>query len=229
MSRSWPVMKREFMEMARSKAYILGTVLGPILILSFFALPVLFIRAGAGGERMVLILDATGTGVGQEVAAGLNATALVDADRSMGAQFTAELVEVEGAAGPEREAARERVLSGEDLDGYLFLPSDFLIDGRALYEGRNATSMLQMQQIEGAATRAVRSHRLEEAEVDPAVMAAVLEPVSMDLRKPGSEDEEGGAETAFLLGTVMAMAVYFAVIMFAASVMRGVLEEKRNS
>lgn len=231
MSRAWPVIKREFTEMARTKAYILGTLLGPLVIASFIALPVLFIRAGGGGERTVVVLDATGSGVGQEIGAALNATAAMGEDESsMGTRFTAEVVTVEGAAEAEIRDARQRIVSEDDeLDGFLYLPPEFMSDGRGLYEGRNATSMLQMEQIKGVTTGAVRSRRLSEAGVDPMVMAQVLQPVSLDVRKPGSEDEEGaGAEASFMLGTLMAMAVYFAVVLFAASVMRGVLEEKRD-
>ena len=231
MSRTWPVMKREFTEMVRTKAYILGTILGPLVIAMFIAIPLLFLRAGGGGERHVRVLDATGTGVGAEIAAALNATSAPEAAGEIGeSRFTAESVAVEGAADAERLAAREEVMTeGSELDGFLYLAPDFMESGRALYEGRNATSVTQMSQVRGVMTQAVRTRRLNEAGVDPQVLALVLRPVRLDARKPGAEDEEGGqAEAALLVGMLMAMAIYFAVVLFAASVMRGVLEEKRD-
>lgn len=232
MSRTWPVIKREFTEMVRTKAYVLGTLLGPVIIAAFIGVPVLFLRAGGGGERHVRVLDATGTAVGQEIAAGLDATSAAGAERGGmgGSRFTAEVVDVSGTAEGARRAAREEVSrDGSELDGFLYLAPGFMDTGRALYEGRNATSMLQMEQLNGLVTQAVRTRRLNEAGVDPQVLAQVLRPVRIDARKPGEEDEGGSeAETAFLVGVLMAMAIYFAVVLFASSVMRGVLEEKRD-
>ncbi len=48
--RSWPVIKREFGELVRSRAYILGTLMGPILIVLLFAIPFLLRESGGGGS-----------------------------------------------------------------------------------------------------------------------------------------------------------------------------------
>ncbi|HUG39457.1 MAG TPA: ABC transporter permease [Longimicrobiales bacterium] len=232
MSRTWPVIKREFTEMVRTKAYVLGTLLGPLIIVAFIGVPLLFLRAGGGGERHVRVLDATGTLVGEEIAATLNATSAAAAGQAdLGdSRFVAEARAVTGSGEEERRSARQEVSrDGSELDGFLFLAPDFMESGRALYEGRNATSVTQMGQLRSMVTQVVRTRRLNDAGVTPEVLAQVLRPVSIDARKPGAEDEEGAeAETAPVIGMLMAMAVYFAVALFAASVMRGVLEEKRD-
>ena len=216
--------------MVRTKAYILGTILGPVIIAGFIAVPLLFLRAGGGGERNVRVLDATGTTVGQEITAALNETSAEGAEAGMGeSRFRAELVPVTGAAEEERQAARTEVVREDsELDGYLYLGADFMESGRAVYEGRNATSVTQMDQLQDLVTQSVRMRRMTEAGVSPQILAQVLRPVRIDARKPGEEAEGGQAETALLVGMLMAMAIYFAVILFAASVMRGVLEEKRD-
>lgn len=231
MSRTWPVIKREFSEMVRTKAYILGTLLGPVLILAMIGVPLLFLRAGGGGERHVRVLDATGTGVGAEIAAALNATSTAGAGGELGeSRFVAAARDVAGRAEEARLVAREEVLrEGSELDGFLFLGRDFLDTGEAMYEGRNATSLTQMGQVRALVTQAVRTRRMADAGVDPQVLAQVLRPVRVDARKPGEDAEDGSqAEATILVGMLMAMAVYFAVVLFAASVMRGVLEEKRD-
>lgn len=227
MYRGWPVIKREFTEMARTKAFIIATVLGPFLIVLLMVAPVLFMRAGGGGERAVVVLDATGSGVGAEVAAMLDALDPA-AMGGMGSRFSADVLEVSGEARAERDAALERIGAEESpLDGYLYLPPDFLDNASAFYEGRNASSQFQMQQVEMATQRALQVRRMAETGVDPQVIARVTAPVRLDARKPGGAEEEGATET-FLVGLILAMTIYFAVVMFASSVMRGVLEEKRD-
>ena len=228
MYRGWPVIKREFGEMVRTKAYIIATVLGPFLIVLLMVGPLLLMRAGGGGQRDVLVLDATGAGIGSEVAAMLGAMDPEDMG-GMGSRFDAEAVQVTGEATAERQAARERITSDDEdsaLDGYLYLPPNFLEASRAQYEGRNATSQFQMQQVRMAAQQALQGRRVAAAGIDPQVIARVTAPVDLEARKPGGEEED--ADDAFFLGLILAMTIYIAVVMFAASVMRGVLEEKRD-
>ena len=227
MRRAWPVIKREFVEMARTKAFILGTILGPFLIVLMMVGPLLLMRAGGGGERNVVVLDATGAGIGAEIAAALDA---MDPDDmgGMGSRFTTEVQEVRGDAVAERAAVRGRIGSQDaPLDGYLYLPPGFMENAAASYEGRNATSQFQMQQVKMAAERALQSRRIVETGVDPRIVARITAPVRLDARKTGSDEEEGATQT-FFVGLILAMAIYFAVVLFAASVMRGVLEEKRD-
>lgn len=227
MYRGWPVIKREFVEMARTRMFILGTILGPFLIVLMMTGPLMLMRAGGGGERNVLVLDASGAGIGAEIAAALDA---MDPDDmgGMGSRFTTEVRTVRGEATAEREAARARI--GDEaapLDGYLYLPPSFMETAAASYEGRNATSQFQMQQVQMAAQRALQGRRIAETGVDPRVVARIIAPVQLDTRKPGSDEKEGATEI-FYVGLMLAMAIYFAVVLFAAAVMRGVLEEKRD-
>lgn len=231
MFRSWPVIKREFGELVRSKAYIIGTLIGPILIVLLFAIPILMRQSGGGGEREVLILDATGTGIGEEIAAAFDQAAGSNDGSGTGTTFNARVNEVSGEAREERRAARDRITAegGSPLDGYLYLPEGFVDGDEAVYEGRNATSITQMEQMGTMIRSVVQGRRLAQEGVPAGALARVMAPVRVEHRKPGSEEEEGTrAEVSLILGYLMAFAVYLSVLLFAAAVMRGVLEEKRD-
>ncbi len=231
MRRAWPVIKREFTEMVRSKMYIIGTLLGPLLIAIMFVVPILMMRSGGGGVRDVLILDATGTGIGQEVADAFDRAGTSGGDPIMeGTTFRATVREVSGEATAERQAARERITAEQsDLTGYLYLPEGFVDGAQAVYEGRNATSLTQMEQMSGIVRSVVRGRRMAAEGVPPQALARVMAPVRIENRKPGSEEEEGSlAELNVVIGYLMTFLVYFSVVFFAQAVMRGVMEEKRD-
>lgn len=232
MYRSWAVIRREFTEMVRTKAFIIGTLVGPFLIILLMLAPTLFTRASGGGERYVLVLDATGTGLGDEVATALRASDGRHGDPGTGTTFHVEARVISGDGTAERAAARSRIVEPGDrpLDGYLFLPDGFLQGEQdGLYEGRNATSLTQMGQLDVAVASAVRTRRMQEAGVTPELMSSIMAPSPIEKRRPGvATPGAAGAEAAMMLGYLMVMAVYFAVILFAATVMRGVLEEKRD-
>lgn len=229
MRKAWPVIKREFTEMVRSKMYIIGTLLGPLLIVILYAIPILMLQSGGGGVRDVLILDATGTGIGQEIADAFGQGAISN-ELIEGTTFRAEVRDVAGEAQSERQAARTRITSDTpDLDGYLYLPAGFIDGAEALYEGRNATSMTQTEQMASVIRNVVRQRRMATEGVPAEALARVMAPVRIENRKPGSEEEEGSrAEISTLIGFFMGFLIYFSVTLFAQAVMRGVMTEKRD-
>ena len=62
MSRIRPVIKREFTEAVGSKAFIIGTILGPLLIFGMFGLQFLVLAKSGGGEHRIALLDASQRG-----------------------------------------------------------------------------------------------------------------------------------------------------------------------
>jgi ABC-2 type transport system permease protein len=211
--------------------YIIATILGPVLILALFAIPILMLRSGGGGEREVLILDATGAGLGQEIAAAFEGAGGPTDELLKATAFAATVRVVSGEAEEERRAARDRIgaEAGDALDGYLYLPPGFVDGERALYEGRNATSMTQMEQMGGVIRSVVRGRRLAAEGVPQEALSRVMAPVRIENRKPGREDAEGTiAELSMLVGYLLIFAIYMSILLFAQAVMRGVLEEKRD-
>jgi len=64
MSRIAPVFKREFTEAVGARSFLIGTILGPLLMIGIFAVQFLIIAKSGGGEHDVVILDASGRGLG---------------------------------------------------------------------------------------------------------------------------------------------------------------------
>src|SRR5687767_7184160 len=69
----WVVIKREYLERVRSKWFLVGTLLVPALIVVTFLLPAFLTSrsTASSGVRNVIILDATGIGLGDRVATDL--------------------------------------------------------------------------------------------------------------------------------------------------------------
>src|SRR5258707_6974730 len=58
-SRLWPIMRREYLERVRSKAFIIATVLGPLLTGALMIIPAL-VAGKAGKPLRLAVLDASG-------------------------------------------------------------------------------------------------------------------------------------------------------------------------
>jgi ABC-type Na+ efflux pump permease subunit len=71
MFKIWVVIRREFLARERTKWFVVVTVLGPVLMAAMIMLPML-ISTSAGGERTVVVVDATSSNFGERIAAILN-------------------------------------------------------------------------------------------------------------------------------------------------------------
>lgn len=230
MSRTMAVIKREFTETVQSKSFLIGTVLGPILMLGFFALQFAIISRGGGGAHEIAIVDATGRGIGAQIETMLESGSAVPGARSDGARatYTVETSVIDAAEWETvREGLRTRVRADE-LDGYLWLPSDLAENGTARYEGDNATNASVISDLRAGMQRVVQTTRLAQSGIDAEQVGAALRPVRMEAAKLGEDGASGSAEAALVLGIAMTFAIYMAVLLYGASVMNGVLEEKRD-
>lgn len=227
MSRTWAVIKREFGESVRTKTFLFGTIFGPVLILALFLIPALLARSG-GGERDIGILDATEERLGQRLALALVVPQLGTGSDKWATRYRAQVVSAHGRdPGRLREDLRRRI-AADALDGFVFLPTGTTRGATVLYEGKNATNFGEMAEIEGAIQRVVQEARLDAAGVDAAKVRAAMRRVTIELRKVGKKAAAGTPVAAVLLAYLMGIMVYTVVILYGNSILRGVLEEKKD-
>ncbi len=227
MSKTWAIFKREFTEQVRTKTFIIGTLFGPVAIIAVMFLPVLFMQAGGGGERDIVIVDATGTDLGGEVAAALAVPMLASGDGFGGpGVYHTDVRVIDASQWEATEPALRERLEADSIDGYLYLPPDVESDGEALYVGKTI-GMTTQGEMRRAVQSPVQARRLDEAGISQEVVQEAMRPVAVATRKLGSD---GGAtpESVFIFAQLMAFAIYIVVILYGQAVLRGVMEEKRD-
>lgn len=227
MPKAWVVVKREFIEFVGKKTFIVATILGPLGMIAFFGAQFFFMTQGGGGEHSVVVLDASERDLGEQVVAMITAPRPTGGMRQP-ATFHAE---VQPVVADEVDAARahlrERVAS-DDLDGYLYLAPDILTGASAVYEGANATNSAVTGELRAATQQVVQGARLADAGIEPSAVGAALAGVGLDAAKIGADGSQGSAEGAMFMGMAMGFAIYLMVLLYGASVMNGVVEEKQD-
>lgn len=217
MRKVWSVVRREFIEKVRTKWFIIGTVLGPVLMFGAVALPILMAESGA--TRVVAVVDATSGGFGERVAGMLDQSGSVRSER----------VPVGAAEIEERAARLARRVGTDTLDGLLILTDALLDDGRAEYRGRNVSSLSDMDLLEGIVRNAVFGERLRREGVDPEVVGRARIPVDVVTKKiKGGEVTEESGEASFFLAYAMWLLLYIAILLYGIQVMGSVVEEKTS-
>lgn len=213
----WAVIRREYLERVRSKAFIIGTVLGPVLMGGIMILPIFM--AGQGGEVLrVAVLDATG------VLQAKVEKALEEARRDDEPRFDVQSPG-DGTVDARREALRKAVLDG-DLDGFLLLPEDAIETSTATYYGRTVSNQRDLNMMRWMVRDLLVAHRLIDAGLDPNQVRELtrdMEWRTIRLSEEGEREEQG---LAVLLAIVLLMILYTTILMWGQVVMGGVIEEK---
>jgi ABC-2 type transport system permease protein len=214
----WLVIKREYLTRVRTKAFVFSTVLIPVLLLAYMAF-IIVISTRQGGETLNLaIVDETGN-LAAEVAAGLK-------EKLAGGKPAFRVAEtLEKPQESAKADLRDKVLRGE-LNAYLLIPKDVLAGKDVEYYTKNPGDLTRIAPLRRAVGEAVVARRLSDQGIHVKDLAKVTEWVDVRLVKvtPQGETREGGQ--TLLTGFIVAMLLYFTLIIYGISTMRSVLEEK---
>ena len=127
------VIRREYLERVRTKAFWIGTFLVPIFFLGYIAIQIASFKK-SGGERRVAVVDMTGR-LYQPLARDLverEEKVRKDAGRGQGVHWVLEERSVSGSLEQTKEKLRGEVL-GKKLNGYLVFDPALLEKSQVQY------------------------------------------------------------------------------------------------
>jgi ABC-2 type transport system permease protein len=229
MHKVWAVIRREFLEKIRTRAFLIGTILGPVILLGLTLMPVLLDRRETAPKRIAVVDGASGT-VGMKVTEALSASRRPGAAGAV--RYTVSRVPAEGRV----DAVRDSLIAltglphgSESLDGVLVLTDQAVDGGRIPYLGVNVGSPAEMDKLTSELQTALRLERLQRAGIDPFVALPALRQVDVVTSKvtAGKLTGESG-NSSFLLAYFMGFVLYIAMLLYGVQVMSSVVEEKTS-
>ena len=213
------VARSEFLRRVRSRVFILTTLLAPFGIIAFFALTigvsVYSIESEETSNRVIGVVDNTGVVLG----------ALMDLGESQN-----EFVLIH-----DEEQGRRGLLDGSN-DAYITVPEEVRIgDGTVTLYTMEGGALGFAGDIRRQIQSVVREKRILEANISLETLDIVNTYVDMEtvrISRSSEEDDDESAVSAFLagslLGMLMAMLVFVAMMLYGQVVMYGVMEEKQT-
>lgn len=235
MKKVWVIIKREYLIRVRTKAFLIGTIISPLLMLGLILLPAFFATRG-GGTRQVTVIDQSGDPtLFEAVKQRAEATTATDATGGSGrarfANTQYELSRIILQPGENIEEVKTRLNNEvkEDSDkAYVVLPTNVLDNAEPEYYTKNVSDPA-IRGIEQAISTAVIERRLTRAGINPTEISRYMK--SVDMRKiklgPEGESEESGVPT-FIIAFIMLFFIYITILFYGIFVMRGVIEEKQS-
>ncbi len=215
------VIKREYFQIVRTKAFIIGTILGPVLMASFIIVPVLVSVISVGQQEHIGVMD-----LSQEMFDPLDKK--LDHKLKNGSRrYLLEKYKVDGDPEQVRKELSQKVLD-KKLTAYIFIPKDISDEGTAEYVSQHVSDFDKLKAINEALNSVVIEKRLRGEGLDPQKIAQYIRRVrlkTIKVSKRGEEEETGGT---FIYSYLLVIILYMTLFFYGAIIMRGVIEEKNS-
>lgn len=229
MNKLWAVIRREYLAKVQTRAFIISTILGPVLMAGIFVLPILMDRPSS--TKRIAVVDAASGNLGQRVVEALSGARIGSGPDGR------PRYEVVGVVGKGHvEQVRDSLIrltgardSASSLDGFLVVTDGSLDSARVAYYGVNVGSFKDMSVLENALEPVYLTERLERRGVSADVVADFKAGLNIRGAKvvQGKLTGESG-EASFFLSYIMAFVLYIALLLYGIQVMTSVLEEKNS-
>jgi ABC-2 type transport system permease protein len=215
------VIKREYIQIVRTKGFIISTILGPVLMAALVVIPVVLSLAAGGEKKHVAVIDAT-----QEIFAELDKK-MDYKMRDQSRRYILEEHKLSGNVSRLRNELSQKVLA-KKLSAYLFIPENILGGGVAEYAALNVSNFDEIKRISEALNGVVVEKRLKREGLDPQKIAWFIQRVGMKtikITQKGEEEDTGGT---FAISYILVLILYTTLFFYGSIVMRGVIEEKNS-
>ncbi len=214
------IIKREYLTRVRSKGFIIGTILSPLVMSSFILIPIFLGRSAGPDKYQIVALDQSGDDFLFE------SLAMALAPTKPG-QPRYDLWREEIGSQEELEARRQALskrIADKQLDGYLILPRDALSQKEIKFYAKNASGFSNRARLEDAINKAVSERRIAQEGLDAGRIRELTKGVELAVVNERGESGRGRVLLAFIL----VMFIYLTVLVYGVTVMRGVMEEKQS-
>lgn len=214
MHNVWLIAKREYLERVRTKAFLISTILIPVLM---------------GGGIVGSIL------AGSKAKSTSHIT-IISQDQQLATDLQAELqsgkesrmtVDVISPGNSATRATLDSMLADKQLDGYLWITPASSVNGRPsfAYTPRSAGDISTKGTITTALRTVLMRERLAHEGMVASDVDSLMEPVEINTTQAGRNAD---TTSSFVASYVLFFLMYMVILLYGMNVARSIIEEKTS-
>ena len=228
-NKIFSIIKREFLIRVKTKGFIIGTAILPLLMVLLLVVPVLLSTLQTEKKREFVIIDFS-----ERIFESLAKT--LDDTTEQGERLyklVNEKTRIEDLSSVKADLAKK--ILDDDITGYMIIPQDVIKSGdlserkTVEFYAKNVSNFSLMRKLERAVSAVVRTIRLQDSGLDPATINNLTRSVNLETFKIASGGEET-KDQGFTFGITYAlvMILYMSMLLYGAAITRSVVEEKNT-
>jgi len=249
MQKFLAVVKHEYKKIVYKWAFLLGTLLFPILGAGFAVVPALIFSI-KGEPIRIVVVDPTGR-IYPRLVENLSAEKLAERFDKAVRESGREPASLEGetkqsaallasgfvwvdydAGGKSPEQVRQELNAravADEIDAYLIVPQNIADkDVRYEFRSRKAGDFVAEKTLDDALNEAVRSERLAEANIDKKLLDELSRDIDLDAKSISESGEEKDSDMLFIASLVIGMMLYLSLTIWGQVILGAVVEEKET-
>ena len=217
------VAKREYLDRVRKRSFVIGTILGPLLMGAMILVPGLLYEHSPESRVDMAVIDLTRS-LSDNFAAALDDT-LSDGSKMFVLRNVA-------ATNDDLEAVKKE-LSGQveagALEGYLVLPENVIERGTATYFGKKVSNIRTLERIDNALNETIVARRLSLQGLDYGKVREMIKRVKIEtVQVIKGEEKQSEFEQTYITTFIFIMMLYMTILLWGMAVQRSIIEEKNN-
>ncbi|MBN1224078.1 MAG: ABC transporter permease [Candidatus Aminicenantes bacterium] len=221
MKKILSVIKREYIQIVRTKGFIIGTILGPVFMGALIVVPVVLQFVSLDQQERIGIIDESHS-IFMELDKALDQKIKDGTRRYLLTEYM-----LTGSVEELKQELNRKVLQKE-IEAYIFIPKDISGEGEAEYVAEHVSDFDKRGHIGRALSSIVIGKRLRGEGLDPAKINEYMRPVRLATKKVtkrGVEKDTGGT---FIISYFLVLILYMTLIFYGQIILRGVIEEKSS-
>jgi ABC-2 type transport system permease protein len=218
------VIRREYVENAKKKSFIVSTVLAPVIVLAVYAIPLATVYLLPPEEVSLAVLDRTGSIAPDFV------RSLSDSTGNGKQKYRTMIADPKDRDPDAYKRTLVQTITGGGLDALVDIPADVFEKGRVDYISKDHFDERVMDEVREKLETIVIARRLSKEGLDYDRVLALtgrLELNEQKLTKSGVLEEKELA-AKFIVVVAFVLILYMTLLSWGISVQRSVIEEKSS-
>ena len=244
------VVKHEYKKIVVKWAFLLGTLLFPLIGVGFAVIPAIIFSIKGEATRLVIVdqsnkiaprlkenltgerIQAKARDAARDKMGELNASQQEKMKRGANQVASGFAIIDFDTNGKTTEHVRQELnaqAAGDEIDAYLLIPTDIdAKDAKFEFRSRKAGDFVASDTLRDALDEAVRSQRLADAHINETLLRDLSQNVNFESKSISEKGEEKDSDTLFIASLVIGMMIYITLTIYGQVIMGAVVEEKET-
>lgn len=210
MSNKWLIiLKKEFLETVRTKAFVIGTILTPLILGMVIGLPTFLMKKNAEKVRDYYIKDDSGF-----IAASLQ-------------EQLPQVIRLKTWEGTKEEGTA--AIKSKEIETFIYIPADVYESYSFDFQAQTISDKQSIAIVENAISAIIRSKKLIEKNIKKEDVAVILKRATAQTFSVSKEGKKAkDADAAFFIAYILVFMMYMSVLSYAPRMVQSTVEDKNN-